>query len=725
MRTRRRGTTWKRLATPALVAGLVLSTAALPAAGQDLAGAVEVTLLHDTHLHGKFGDLEPADVACPGGAEDAGFEDVPTNNVHRDAIACAVSHAIVLGISEDPPRFAPARSASRGQISSLIARTLDAAGVELPDGDTHPFTDIVGTTHEDNIARLHEAGIVEGHRDGTFRAGNPVRRDQMASLLVRTLAFAIGSDIEPDGGPHFDDVPSANVHASNVDAAFEYGLMLGKGDRRFDPRSSTRRDQMASIMTRLVPELELVGLANLGRYMALVQALKDAHDGNALFLGNGDDVAPSLLSGVFEPNGIHMIEALNVSPIDINTLANHEFDFGPDNLRELLEASEFPWVTANVRDRSSGQVFGADLGVKEFETFEVNGVTVGVTGLAPENMASITSLGANTEQIPAGRALDIVVPKMVAAGADLIVVSSHLCGTDAIRLADARADVDVFVGDHCADVREEPYVSRNGTIVSLAGDEFEFLGELTLSVLAGEVVGHEFTLHDLAEDHPVIAPHPAVQEVVDRYNAELDEQLNVVIGTKTVTWDTRTTVVRTGENAFGNFLTDQMRAFHDADIAVQNSGGIRANREFPDTDVTRRDIAEILPFANHLVKAEIRGSTILEALERSVDTYPDPSGAFLQVSGMKFTFDPSRPAGSRIVSVEIGGEPLVETRTYTMATNDFTLGGGDAYTMFRDDTTTLVGANEGPLLSTFLINQIDAMTDPITTTVEGRITAVD
>jgi 5'-nucleotidase / UDP-sugar diphosphatase len=141
--------------------------------------------------------------------------------------------------------------------------------------------------------------------------------------------------------------------------------------------------------------------------------------------------------------------------------------------------------------------------------------------------------------------------------------------------------------------------------------------------------------------------------------------------------------------------------------------------------VTRRDIAEILPFANHLVKAEIRGSTILEALERSVDTYPNPSGAFLQVSGMKFTFDPSRPVGSRIVSVEIGGEPLVETRTYTMATNDFTLGGGDAYTMFRDDTTTLVGSNEGPLLSTFLINQIDAMTDPITTTVEGRITAVD
>jgi 2',3'-cyclic-nucleotide 2'-phosphodiesterase (5'-nucleotidase family) len=474
------------------------------------------------------------------------------------------------------------------------------------------------------------------------------------------------------------------------------------------------------------------GLANIGRYMALVEERKEALD-HALFLGNGDDVAPSLLSGVFSPNGIHMIEALNVSPIDVNTLANHEFDFGPDNLEELLAASEFPWVTANVRDIESGEVFGADLGVEEFLLFELGGVTVGVTGLAPENMRTITSLGEDTEQIPAGEALDIVVPKMRDAGAEVIVVSSHLCGTDAIALADARDDVDVFAGDHCAQVLEEPYVSDNGTIVSLAGDEFAFLGELTLTVLEGEVVDHSFTLHDLANDFPSIAPHAAVQEVVDHYEAQLDEQLNVVIGERTVEWDTRTTVVRTGENAFGNFLTDEMRAFHGADIAVQNSGGIRANKLFPlgedgTADITRRDIAEILPFANHLVKAEITGAAIVEALEHALRLYPDPNGGFLQVSGMQVVFDPEQPAGSRVVSVLIGDAPLVPTQSYTMATNDFTLGGGDGFSMFadRDKTTVLVDKNEGPLLSTFLINRIDARTTPVDTTDdEGRYVEFD
>jgi 5'-nucleotidase / UDP-sugar diphosphatase len=463
--------------------------------------------------------------------------------------------------------------------------------------------------------------------------------------------------------------------------------------------------------------------ATIGRYFALVQERKDRLGDGAFFVGNGDDVAPSLLSGVFEPHGIHMVEALNEAPIDLTTLGNHEFDFGPANLRALLEVAEYPYVTANVRDAETGEVFGKELGVEEFILRSVGDVTVGFTGLAPENMASITSLGDEAVQIPALQALQQVVPDMRAAGADIVVVASHLCGTDAIDIADRYDGVDVFVGDHCAQVLDEPYVSDNGTIVSLAGHEFNELGELTLTYRDGEITGHRYVLHELdADRYRHLEPLPGVQAVVDRYEAQLDEQLNVVIGEKTVTWDTRVGEVRTSENAFGNFLTDEMRAFHDADIAVQNSGGIRADRIFDDAEVTRRDIAEILPFANHLVKAEISGATLLAALERSVDTYPATSGAFLQVSGMSFTFDPSQPVGQRVVEVMIGGELLDPDRTYTMATNDFTLGGGDAYDMFRDETVTLVGANEGPLLSTFLINRIEARTEPITTDIEGRIT---
>jgi len=272
------------------------------------------------------------------------------------------------------------------------------------------------------------------------------------------------------------------------------------------------------------------------------------------------------------------------------------------------------------------------------------------------------------------------------AGADIIVVASHLCGTHAIALADARDDVDVYAGDHCAQVLEEPYVSPTGAIVSLVGDEFTFLDELTLTVEDGEVVGHEFTLHNVATDHPNLEPNPDIQTVVDFYESELDEALNVVIGERTVDWDT-TTVIRTGEGAIGNYFTDEMRT----------------------------------AFGNRLVQAVIPGATLLEALEHSVRLFPNPSGGFLQVSGLEFVFDPDQPVGERVVSVTIGGEALDPDAEYTMATNDFTLGGGDGFAMF-EDLEVLMDVNAGPILDAFIMDRIEARDfDPITTDIEGRI----
>jgi 2',3'-cyclic-nucleotide 2'-phosphodiesterase (5'-nucleotidase family) len=180
------------------------------------------------------------------------------------------------------------------------------------------------------------------------------------------------------------------------------------------------------------------GLANIARWFTLVEQLKAAHGDSSIYLMNGDDIAPSVFSGVFEPHGIHMIDALNevAHLIDAATLGNHEFDFGPENLELLLAEATFPYVTANVRDANDlDEVFGAALGVTEFLILDVDGVQVGVTGLGPEGMDTITRLGDSAVQIPAADALDIVVPKMQDAGADIIVVTSHLCGTDAIALA--------------------------------------------------------------------------------------------------------------------------------------------------------------------------------------------------------------------------------------------------------------------------------------------------
>lgn len=701
--------TTRRLGIPPLIGALLVGMATLPAAGQ--VEPIDITLLHDTHFHGDFGDDEPVGEACPDGDADAGFDDVSATSVHGDNIDCAASLGIVRGTSIDPPQFSPARAVTRGQIATILVGALEAAGVDLPADAEQPFPD-AGATHGDAIARLAAVDVIQGRTDGTFGPGDPVRRDQLASLLVESVEFSSGVTIDAREPGHFDDVAAGATHAANIDAAFELDLMIGRGDGVFDPGSSTRRDQAASTVTRLVGEIPGVGVANIARYMAFIEELK-ADDPDALFLGNGDDLAPSVLASVF--GGEHMVEALNASPLDVNTLGNHEFDFGPDNLRDRIEQSDFPWVSANVRDMDTGEPFAADLGVERFTTREIEGVTVGITGLGPENMASVTTLGDQTVQIPAIEAMTEVVPEMRAAGVDLVVVTSHQCGPDARALAAAVDGIDVITGDHCAEVLDEPEVI-NDTILSFAGDEFDFIGELTLSVLDGDIADHSFTLHDPTWG---ITPDAEIQAIVDFWEGELDDALGEVIGFRENDWNVVAASVRSGETGFANYIVDAMRESVDADVGITNGGGIRSDQVYPGgEDITLRDVQAILPFGNTVVKLGVTGATILDALEHGVAA-GTPQGRFPQVSGMSYVWNPDAEVGSRIVSATIGGEALDPDATYTLATNDFMLGGGDGYGMFADGEVLVPPEEAQPMLDAVIARIESDVT--VTVATDGRI----
>jgi 2',3'-cyclic-nucleotide 2'-phosphodiesterase (5'-nucleotidase family) len=168
--------------------------------------------------------------------------------------------------------------------------------------------------------------------------------------------------------------------------------------------------------------------------------------------------------------------------------------------------------------------------------------------------------------------------------------------------------------------------------------------------------------------------------VVRRYEAELSRELDVDVGVLTVDLDTRTASVRSGETAFGNLIADAMREAKGADIAITNGGGIRANKQYPvGHKLTRRDILTELPFGNRTVMTEITGKAVMEALENGFSQVEQRAGRFPHVSGMTVVYDSKRPAGSRVVSVQVGGQPLDAARVYRVATNDFMMRGGDGY----------------------------------------------
>jgi 2',3'-cyclic-nucleotide 2'-phosphodiesterase (5'-nucleotidase family) len=178
--------------------------------------------------------------------------------------------------------------------------------------------------------------------------------------------------------------------------------------------------------------------------------------------------------------------------------------------------------------------------------------------------------------------------------------------------------------------------------------------------------------------------------------------------------------VRSGETAFGNLVADALRETWGADAAITNGGGIRANKQYPvGHKLSRRDILSELPFGNRNVLTEITGRSLKAALENGLSQVEQRAGRFPQVSGLTVVYDPKQPAGSRVVSVMVGGQPLDEARVYRVATNDFMLRGGDGYTALapitpRDDL-------QGKLMANDVMSHARKL-GQITAKVEGRIT---
>lgn len=434
---------------------------------------------------------------------------------------------------------------------------------------------------------------------------------------------------------------------------------------------------------------------------------------DALFVGNGDDLGTSILSGEFQ--GAHIIAAFNQMGMAVNTMGNHDFDMGPETFLARAKESQFPWVSANLRDMRTGEVFGKEVGVRPFWIREVNGVKVGFTGLAPAETLTLSSPGPNLKALGYAEAMREVLPQMRAAGAQVIILLSHICGEETEALAAEVDGIDAIVGDHCATVLEEP-IKVNETIISRVGDEFRNVGELTLQVQAGRVVGFTFTKHAITDQSP---QDPTIGALITEYQTKLDASIERVIGTTATPLDTMKSHNRLRETAIGNFVSDVARTVTQAEIGLTNGGNIRADQLFEPGPLTKKDIINILPFTNYLMKIEMTGRAIQEALELSASTIGTGNGRFLQVSGLTFRLDPTRAVGARVSDVRVGGEPLDLARSYTVGLNSFLAGGGDGYSMFTD-AKVLVDANAGPLLSTSVIEAVEQV-GTIVPRVEGRI----
>ncbi|MCB2128445.1 MAG: 5'-nucleotidase C-terminal domain-containing protein [Rhodobacteraceae bacterium] len=454
------------------------------------------------------------------------------------------------------------------------------------------------------------------------------------------------------------------------------------------------------------------GRGGFARLNAVARAERAANP-NTLYVFDGDMLSPSLLSGF--DKGQNTIDLTNIEPFDIAVPGNHEFDFGPENFAEKMAASKYPWAAINITNADGSPVAG--LGGVMMK--DVGGLKVALIPVAQDTSPEVASTG-DLKFLPTVETGIAAAKQAREDGADIVVGVVQTDMTNDRKLIASHAFDVIMSGD------DHSYATAYDGVTAYVETSIDgqFLSPVDLMVEIGADKDGKRTIDWVPMfrfiDTAAVEPDAETQALVDKLQAQLDESLNVEIGTTEVALDSRRNVVRAEESAMGNVIADAIRAATGADIAIANGGGIRADRTYdPGTVLTRRDILTELPFGNVTVLTELPGSQILAALENGVSQVEKGAGRFAQVSGVSFAFDPSAPAGSRVSEVMVGDAPLDMDKLYKVAANDYILGGGDGYSALGGGRV-IINAGNGNLMANDVIDYIAGM-GKITTGVEGRI----
>lgn len=433
---------------------------------------------------------------------------------------------------------------------------------------------------------------------------------------------------------------------------------------------------------------------------------------NTLFLLGGDTIAPSVASNIFK--GQQMIAVWNMIGLDFSVLGNHEFDFGPEVLRERIKESRFTWLGTNVIDKRSGKPF-ADM--PPFVIREIGGVKIGFFGLLTPDTAQFSSTGPDITFLDPCETAKKIVPQMKAKGAQVIVAITHLAMREDKQVARC-ASPDVIIGGHEHEMLES---LAGHTPIFKWGADARDLGRIDLNIKlpTGELESIDWTSIPVTSE---VKDEPVAAALIEDYEKKVSADVDKPIGSTKVSLDARGEMNRSRETNLGSYIADAYRKAVGADVALFNGGSIRAGKIFSPGQLTKRDVMAILPYENPIVKIEVTGATLRAALEHGVSRSAEEKepGRFPQVSGVRFEFDARRAPGSRITSMTVNNQPLDDRKTYTLATNTFlVLKGGDGYTMFGG-AKFIVNPENGPVEPVVLMEAIKADGE-IEPKVDGRI----
>ncbi|HUQ99832.1 MAG TPA: 5'-nucleotidase C-terminal domain-containing protein [Gemmatimonadaceae bacterium] len=354
-------------------------------------------------------------------------------------------------------------------------------------------------------------------------------------------------------------------------------------------------------------------------------------------------------------------------------LGNHEFDWGVDSLRARMRQARYEILGANVRYTD-----GRDVNWIRNDTIVTRGsVRIGIIGVSTV-VTPTTTRAANVAGLrfddPAP-IVDSIGKALRRRGATFVVVIAHAgafcsrdgsteCSGEIVDLArKVTTKVDAIVSGHTHSLVNTVV---NGIPIVQARVSGRAIDVLDLPLPPRQAVESHHAVREIASD--TLTPVPAIDSIVKRAVARVASLVNRPIAMFPAT------LARTHDQyPLGNLIADAQRWAGKGDVAIMNNGGIRT--EIRAGQATYGSMFEVQPFGNVLYSLTMTGQQLRGLLEQMVSKNVND-----HVSGLTVRFDPSKPPGSRLVSVTMAdGTALADTRSYNVIVNDFLATGGEGY----------------------------------------------
>ena len=492
------------------------------------------------------------------------------------------------------------------------------------------------------------------------------------------------------------------------------------------PVESTKSEEKDTVILhtndvhgRIVEEKGVIGDAKLA---TVIEQERAKSNQNTLVVDAGDAFQGLPISN--STKGEARAEILNQMQYDAMAVGNHEFDFGLDEAKKYKEILKFPLLSSNTYVNGA-RLFEASTIVDKDKTVEgdefvVIGVTTPETATKthPKNVKGVTFTDPISE---VNKVIEEVQAKARAEGKDYkhYVVLAHL-GVDTTtpvewrgstlaealsknpRLKGKRVTV---IDGHSHTVASTTY--GDNVTYNQTGSYLHNVGKVIYK--SRQLLGNPTQIP--AADAKKLPANPTVEKLVKDIKQKYDAENAVeVVSNSPVELNGDRENVRVRETNLGNVVADSLYQYgqtgfsHPTDIAVTNGGGLRETIA-KGKPITKGNVIAVLPFGNTISQIQVTGQQVLDMFEKSLGSILqvdkdgkkvldengqpllEPSGGFLQVSGVKVYYDTNLPSGKRVLAIQVknrttGRYDLLDlAKTYYLATNDFLAAGGDGYTM--------------------------------------------